>query len=71
MSFNDIVYLLIQFVVDIVLLHGLVSGAMLSPAIYNGHVRSSDHRAVARLDAVGELCLETQPSAIRASVEGN
>ena len=60
-----------QFVLDTVLVHGLVSGAMLSPAIYNGHVRSSDHRAVARLDAVGELCLETQPSAIRAPIDGN
>ena len=71
MIFNDIVYLYCVFVLDIVLLRGLVSVAMLLPAIYNGHVRSSDHRAGARLDAVGELCLETQHGAIRASVEWN
>ena len=71
MIINDIVYFHSQFVLDIVPLRCLVSAAMLLPVICNGHVRSSDHRAVARLDAVGELCLETQPSAIRAPIDGN
>ena len=71
MSFNDIVYLINQFVLDIVLLRGLASAAMLLPVICNGHVRSSDHRPGARSDAVGQLCLENQHGTIRASVEGD
>ena len=62
--FNDIVYLTYRFALDIVLLHGLVSVAMLLIAICNGHVRSSGHCAGARLDAVDELCLETHHGTI-------
>ena len=71
MIFNDIVHLYRLFVLDIVLMRGLVSAAMLLPVICNGHVRSSDHRAGAHPDAVGELCLETQHGTIGASVEGD
>ena len=71
MIINDIVYFNSQFVLDIVPLRCLVSAAMLLPVICNGHVRSSDHRAGAHPDAVGELCLETQHGTIGASVEGD
>jgi hypothetical protein len=64
MIINDIVYFHSQFVLDIVPLRCLVSAAMLLPVICNGHVRSSDHRAGARSDAVGQLCLENQHGTI-------